>query len=422
MTSSIQRPRSARSRIAVAARRAAFRILGSIFRQRDAALVGSPERILVIQLQQLGDTVIFTPTMRALRERFPNAKIDLLATPAAAQVYRKAPWVDEIHVTTKWPPGFTDTRIRRLFPILRELRAKRYDCTIADLTEQSFKYTLITWLVRSPLRVGFDVGGRGFLHNVRVPYREDANWVDANLDIVRTLGGEPRSSREEVAFDASDTAKVRALLEERGLGDGRRIVVMHTGANWQSRTWYQERWATLADTLAERHGVTPVFVGSGSESEYVEGIRTRMATSSISLVGATDIPQLAALCSRADLFVGTDSGPRQIARASGCPHVVVMCAQDDTDQWAGWGRGEVVMRSFPPCHGCYFPRCAHKTCMDAIEVARVLGWCESLLGDAHAREAAPRQDRVEIPPRLEPMAARGKAALRALAHAPQSPA
>jgi ADP-heptose:LPS heptosyltransferase len=384
-------------------------------------LTEPPARILVIQLQQIGDTVIFTPTMRALRQRFPAATIDLLATPVAAQVYRKSPHVNDIHVTNKWPAGFKDTRIRRLLPLLRELRSKNYDCTIADLTEQSFKYTVITWLVGSPVRIGFDVGGRGFLHTMRLPLREAANWVDANLDIVRALGGEPSSFHEEVAFDAADMAKVRGLLVERGHVDGHPLVVMHTGANWQSRTWYHDRWAALADELSRRYGATTAFVGAAGESTYIESIRALMSSPSISLAGATDIPQLSALCSIANLFVGTDSGPRQIARAAGCAHVVVMCAQDDTDQWAGWGRGEVILRSFPPCHGCYFPHCAHKTCMDAIDMERVLAWCDAALADAQARHTPPRQDHVEIPPRLQPFAARGKRVLRALAHAPIRP-
>lgn len=406
-----------------AARTAGFRAIGAVLRRHARVPAAPPQRILVLQLQQLGDSVIFTPTLRALRERFPAARIELLASPVAAQIYRKSPYLDRIHVATAWKTGPKGTRIRPLLPLLRELRAARYDVTVTDLAQQAFKYALIAWLIRAPLRVGFDINGRGFLHNLRVPFREDANWVDANLDIARTFGATPASTREEVAFDAGDAARVRELLAERGhvAGGAGPLVVMHTGANWQSRTWYRERWAALADALGSRHGATIALVGSAAEAAYVESIRAAMSGPSIGLAGATDIPQLAALCAAADLFVGTDSGPRQIARASGCPHVVVMCAQDDTDRWAGWGRGEVVMRSFPPCHGCYFAHCAHKVCMDALEMERVLSWCATLLGDAGARSSAPRQDRVPLPSRLEPMAARGKVALRAAAHGPESP-
>lgn len=398
-----------------------FGALGAVVRRRAQVPAVAPSRVLVLQLQQLGDSVIFTPTLRALREHWPDARIDLLTSAVAAHIYKKSPWRDRVHVAKSWTAGQGGNHLRPLIPLLRELRAERYDCTITDLTQQSFKYSLIAWLIRAPLRVGFDVGGRGFLHNLRVPFRADANWVDANLDIVRNLGATPRSAQEEVAFDASDTERVRTLLREAGHEDGRRLVVVHTGSNWQSRTWYVERWAAACDALGARHDVTIAFVGSPGEREYVEQVRAAMRGTSISLAGATDIPQLAALFAQADLFIGTDSGPRHIARASGCPHVVVMCAQDDTDRWLGWGNGEVLMRSLPPCSGCYFAHCAHKLCMDAIETDRVLERCEEILSDPRARVAAARPDRLPIPPRLSPLAARGRTALRALAKAPRAP-
>ncbi len=407
--------------IAQRAKTLLFTAVGAVFRARAPNAPLEPASILVLQLQQLGDSVIFTPTLRALRERFPLARIDLLATPAAAQVYKKSSFVNQIHVARTWLPGNKGARIRPMLPLIRTLRAVRYDCTITDITEQAFRYSLVAWLIGSPVRVGFDIGGRGFLHTVRVPFRADADWVDANLDIVRIVGGSPRSSREEVAFDAADSERVRALLVDGGHDSAQRVVVLHTGANWQSRTWYHDRWASLADALGTRHEATIVFAGSQGESEYIERIRAAMTRPSISLAGVTDIPQLAALCSMAGLFVGTDSGPRQIARASGCPHVVIMSSQDDTDRWAGWGKGEIVMRSFPPCSGCYLAHCAHKICMDALEAERVLARCSELLGDPAARAARPRQDHVPIPARLGPMVARGKAGLRALAHAPADP-
>jgi heptosyltransferase-2 len=399
-----------------------FRIAGAISLRGRRPPVVSPRRILILQLQQLGDSVIFTPTLRALREHFPQARIELLATSVAAQIYKKSPYIDEVHVARRWTPGRAGARVLPLLPLLRRLRAARYDCTIADVTEQSFRYTIVAWLLGSPLRAGFDIRGRGFLHNLVVPYREDETWVEANLSIARSLGATPSSAREEVAYEASDRDRVRQLLAERGHGVEQKIVVIHTGTNWQSRTWYDDRWATVADALGRSSGATLVFVGSAAEHEDIERIRATMSEPSVSLAGVTDIPQLAALCAMADLIVGTDSGPRHIARASGCPHVVVMCSQDDTDQWLGWGPGEIVMRSLPACSGCYYAHCSHKLCMDAIEPDAVLTECQRLLAAANARGDAPRHVQPQIPVRLSALASLGKAALRTMAQMPANTA
>jgi ADP-heptose:LPS heptosyltransferase len=394
-------------------------VLDSLFsRDRGREQVGtSPKRILILQLQQIGDSVIFTPALRALRTRFSDSDIHLLASPVAAQFYKKSPHVDQIHVATSWTPS--EKRIAPLLPLLRQLRTEQFDCVITDIAHQSFKYSIIAFLIRAPLRVGFNLNHRGFLHTCQVVFRPAANWVECNLDLVRVFGPVTSGSREEVAFDDADVARVTQLLQSAGHEERRRLVVLHTGSNWQSRTWFSDRWARLADTLRETCDADIVFVGGAGEKEYVEGIRERMTGASISFVGLTDIPELAALASRLDLFVGTDSGPRHVTGAVGAPHVTLMCAQDDTDRWFGFRPGETVMRSEPACQGCYFSRCAHKVCMDAIEFDRVLELCDSVLSHGDARTAPPALDRVPMPARLQPfVAARTCDELRAAAKEP----
>jgi ADP-heptose:LPS heptosyltransferase len=377
----------------------ALDVLLSREKRIDATMV-EPRRILVMQLQQIGDSVIFTPTLRALRARFPQSEIHLLASPVAAQFYKKSPHVNRIHVAKTWSTTREGKRLLPMLPTIRLLRRERYDCVIADIAQQSFKYTLIAYLTGAPLRVGFNRNHRGFLHTCQIPFREDENWVECNLDLARVFGPVTTGSREEVAFDASDAARLREQLASAGHVESRRLIVLHTGSNWQSRTWYVDRWARLADTLRDEHDADVVFVGGGSEQAYVDSIRALMTGPSMSLVGATDIPGLAALASRLDLFIGTDSGPRHVTGAVGAPHVTLMCAQDDTDRWLGFRLGEIVMRSEPPCRGCYFSTCAHKVCMDAIELDRVMARCESLLSAPSPRVRAPQLDRVDFPPRL----------------------
>jgi ADP-heptose:LPS heptosyltransferase len=402
-------------------KRSAFAALDVLFARARAfdARAANPRRILILQLQQIGDSVIFTPTLRALRARFPRSEIHMLASPVAAQFYKKSPHVDRIHVATSWSTSRKGKRLRPLVPVLRALRRERFDCVIADIAQQSFKYSLIAYLTGAPLRVGFNRDHRGFLHTCQVPFRPDENWVECNLDLARAFGLVTTGSREEVGFDASDVERLRDQLRSAGHDERRRLIVLHTGSNWQSRTWYTDRWARLADTLREEHAADIIFVGGSSEKVYVEGIRSLMTGPSISLVGATDIPALAALASRLDLFVGTDSGPRHVTGAVGAPHVTLMCAQDDTDRWLGFRPGEVIMRSEPACRGCYFATCAHKVCMDAIELDAVLARCRALMAAPDPRATLPVLDRVALPPRLRPFVAglTGKE-LRALAKVP----
>jgi ADP-heptose:LPS heptosyltransferase len=402
-------------------KRLGFAALDALFSRQDSFATEHlrPRRILILQLQQIGDSVIFTPTLRALRVRFATSEIHMLASPVAAQFYRKSPHVDRIHVAQSWSTTRKGKRLKPLLPILRMLRRERFDCVITDIAQQSFKYSLIAYLTGAPLRVGFNRAHRGFLHTCQVPFRPDANWVECNLDLARVFGSVTTGSREEVGFDASDTERVGEQLRTAGHDETRRLVALHTGSNWQSRTWYRDRWARLADTVREEFAADIVFIGGASEQPYVEGIRSRMTGPSISLVGATDIPGLAALASRLALFIGTDSGPRHVTGAVGTAHITLMCAQDDTARWLGFRLGEVVMRSEPACKGCYFESCAHKVCMDAIELSLILARCRALLSAPDASIAPPFLDLVELPARLQPfVAGRSRRELRGLAKAP----
>ena len=378
-----------------------FRLLEWFFSRRAKTSELPPvPKILVLQLQQIGDSVLFTPALRALRSRFPDAEIDLLASPVAAQFHKKSPYVNRIHVARSWSTRPRGTRVRPMLPVLAAMRREGYDCVIADVTQQSFKYSLLALLTGARVRVGFNRNHRGFLHSVQVPFRGEADWVQLNLDLVGALGARTDDRREEVAFDRDDVAAIEALLSRAHQRAAARspIVALHIGSNWQSRTWYADRWAAIGDALETSHGATIVFVGAPGEREAVEEVRALMRRPSTTLVGATDIPELAALMSVAQLFVGTDSGPRHVAGAAGTPHVVVMCDQDDTDRWLGFRPGEIVIRSDARCGGCYFARCAHKLCMENIEVSRVLADCERHLNACEATRATAWLDQVPVPP------------------------
>lgn len=347
----------------------------------------APRRILVMQLQQIGDSVIFTPALRALRRRFPESRIDLLVNRVSRELYRKCPYVDRVHVATEWKAGPGGNRLRPLLPLLRAVRRERYDLVVSDMAQQSFKYALIARATGAPVRAGFNLAHRGFLHTLQVPFRPDVSWVESNLDVARALGATELEAREELYFDDADRAHVERLLA-RGGAAARPLVVMHTGANWESRTWYPERWAAVGDRLQEEMGASVVFVGTPGERAQVEAVRQRMRRPGLSLVGETDIPQLAALLAAADLFVGTDSGPRHMAGAVGTAHVVVMSSQDDTDYWVGFRERERVLRSLPPCRGCFSAVCSHKTCMDLIRVEQVFAACRELLALGAAASAS----------------------------------
>jgi ADP-heptose:LPS heptosyltransferase len=323
----------------------------AIRRDRDAALPDRP-KILLLQLQQIGDSMMVSPLLRALRRRYPNATLDLLTTSVAQAVHRKSPHINRMYVVPTWREA------------LGAIRAVRYDCVMACVNQVSFRYAAIAALTGARRRIGFNVDGAGFLYTRSLMVPEGVDVIRANMLLGVAVDADVSAPAEEFWFDDADRAAVAPLVGSQP------YVVMHPSSNWQSKTWYPDRWAAVADALAPLHAV---FVGT--DAKLVDEITLAMHSPSTSLVGRTDLCQLGAVMERAELVVTTDSGPRHIAGALGRPLVTVMSSLDKPYRWTLSRPNEIVLRTDPSCAACLLSYCSHRTCMDRITVDAVLSAC-----------------------------------------------
>jgi len=317
-------------------------VAGRAVRREPDSPMALPDRpkILLLQLQQVGDSMAVSPLLRALHRRYPDMMLDVLASPAAKAVHRKSPHVHAM---------------------LTAARGVRYDCVLACVNQVSFRYAMIAALTGARRRLGFDVDGAGFLFTRRMSIPPGMNVLKANMLLAAALDADATNPVEEFWFDDADREAAAHLVPEQP------YVVIHPGSNWQSKTWYADRWAAVADALAP---LVPVFVGTAAEAPLVAQIGR-----GISLVGKTDLCQLGAVMERAELCITTDSGPRHIAGALGRPLVTVMSSLDEPYRWTFDRPNEIVLRTDPPCAACLLSYCSHRTCMDRLTVDAVLSAC-----------------------------------------------
>jgi ADP-heptose:LPS heptosyltransferase len=346
-------------------------------------------RILMLQLQRVGDTLAASSALQAVRRRYPLGSIDIVGGPEAAGLYRRSDLVRRIHLMSRsggvWARGLACARV------VRTLRRERYDCVLACANHVSLRHAGLAWLTGARIRVGFDRAGAGFLFTRRLAVDLGRGCYDENLELAGAVGaatGIADRGPGVVEYDATDASAASALLAAHGVSERRPLLVLHPGANWQSKTWYPERWAAVADALAG-DGYHVVFVGVDADRTVVSAVQREMRAPSASLCGETSLTQLAALLSRAALFVGTDSGPRHIAAAARCPQVTIMSSQDLPGRWRIPGAAETVLRSDPPCAACLRHICSHRHCMTVIEAERVVAVCR----DARPVRANPRRER-----------------------------
>jgi ADP-heptose:LPS heptosyltransferase len=333
-------------------------------------------RILLLQLQQVGDSLVMSPTLRAVRDRYPQADVDVLTTPVGYEVHKGSPHIRRLFVA----PGQDARRTGRLrwwLHTTRELRQAGYDCVLACRNHVSARYVLVALVSGARHRIGFDEAPGGFLFTRRLHVGGQESVIQTNLRLAAAIGADGAHPREEFWFDGRDEAHVASLLAAHAIGEAR-LAVLHVASNWQSKTWYAERWAAVADWAA-RQGLHPVFVGRTCDAGLVAAVQSLMEASSTSLAGATDLCQLGALLARADLFIGTDSGPRHIAGALGRPQVTIMSSLDEPWRWVLNRPREVVLRTDPACRGCLLSACDHRRCMDLIPADQAIAACQEVL-------------------------------------------
>lgn len=343
-----------------------------------------PQRILIIKLSAIGDVIHTLPFLEALRDRYPNARIDWLTEKESSAIVEGHPLLDRVIVSERksW-----QTRFRRydelgkvfseVVQFTRRLRRPEYDLVI-DL-QGLFKSALCAAVVRGKRKVGPSGGREGsrlaLTETVPVDYEEHA--VDRYLRVAKALGAHTNGWKGEIPVTAADIRFADGLVKKHGL-ENRRIVAINPMARWETKLWDEGKFAVLADKLAGEMGLAVVFTGSSSDGKVLERIRGLSATKPVSLAGRTSLKQLACLYKRCALLISTDTGPMHMAAASGCPVVALF---GPTAPWrtGPYGPEHVVVQEELTCTPCFKKSCDAMLCMKSITPGMVLDSVRAVL-------------------------------------------
>jgi heptosyltransferase II len=324
----------------------------------------SPRRILVFLPNWLGDVVMCTPALRALKRRYPDAVVTAAGKASCCAVLDGFPRVDAL-ISLPERPGILQSMTLR-----KALRALAPD--VAVVFPHSFRAAWLAWLSAAPRRIGVDRGGRRFLLTEAVPrHREGGRPAPRYtaleyLEVAEAAGAPADGAGLELAADPGEVDAVRA-----GLEPGRPVVCIAPGAAFgPSKRWLPERFAAVADALHRSHGAQCVLLTGPGEEDTRAAVLAAAETPLIASTGG--IGRLKASIAACDLLIGNDSGPRHIAIAFGKPVVCIMGSTAPAYTESPWERGEVV-RIDVDCGPCQKPVCVtdHR-CMTGIGVERVV--------------------------------------------------
>lgn len=334
--------------------------------------------ILLIQTGFAGDMVLTTPLLRGVRRAAPSARVTLLHALRTEGLVRRCPHLDDRIVYDKRGESRGAPAALRL---ARELRRRRYDLVVSP--HRSIRSGLLALASGAERRVGFDHHPSALFYTDVVPYsRWESTFVRRKLRLLEPLGIVEPDERTEAYFDGDDAAEAKVLLEEAGLGPP--FAVLAIGSAWATKRWPPRRFGELAALLGER-GIAVALVGGPSDREAAA--EARRFGPSADLTGRTTFGALAAILSRAALFVGNDSGTLHLASAAGTPSVALF-GPTGPEQFRFDDKVRVV-RSDAPCAPCSdhgSERCplGDWVCLPGIGAERVAREAASLLAGAGA--------------------------------------
>ncbi len=341
---------------------------------------GKIKKILLIHLQQLGDTLVFTPCAKALLERYgKQVEIDVLCNSVSYEVCKNMPHIRRFYVDKFWLWGKGEKKLSLLFKLLKEIRRERYDLAILDAEETALKYPIIAFFTGATYRLGYDVNSRGFLNNIvpAIPSSSSCNGIAfkvyCNKQLLEFAGIPVPSTHLWLPTTERDKVQAQELLHTH-CSSSSIPIMMHQGSNFSSKHWFKENWVALSRRLLENPNVILFFSGAERERHQVDAILSELnSPRAISLVGKTSIHTLKELIELCQLFITVDTGVMHIGNCTNTPMVVLMSARDYENLWIEPSERVSVLRKEVDCKYCFGIDCptGTKECMKLIEVEEV---------------------------------------------------
>jgi lipopolysaccharide heptosyltransferase II len=344
-------------------------------------------RLLCVRLDSLGDVLMCTPAMRALREAHPERRLSLLTSPTAAPALPFIPELDDALVyEAPWMKGSPDRDPQADLDFAARLAEHNFDAAVIfnSYSQSPLPAALLCYLARIPLRLGY-------CHEN--PYQLLTDWlpdpepdsvirheVRRQLDLAAHIGCHPSSTRMSFAVPEADLGTVRERLAGFGIDAERPWILLHAGASAPSRRYPVTHWAEAIRQLNRRLGCPMVLTGSADEVALVDAIREACGVAVHSLAGQLSLGELGAALKLANVVACNNTGPAHIAAAVGTPLVDLYAMTNP--QHTPWQVRNRLLYHDVPCRFCMKSVCpqGHNECLTKIAPERVADAVCGLLG------------------------------------------
>jgi len=334
------------------------------------------EKVLVVGVNWLGDSLLTTPVFKALKKKFPDFYLGVMVVERVRGVFENNPYIDEVIIFDE--KGQQKSLFAKL-KFIKFLKKKKFDTVF--LIHRSFTRALICFLAGINLRIGYQRLKNYLIINkgIKVPkgllHRQDYYlylFEKSGIVIEDRVPNFfiPESIRKNINKDLEQIKKEYPVL-----------IGMNPSANWELKRWPISYFANLADSLVKDFKAAIIFIGAESDRTVIEEVRAKMSQSSFNFCGKTSLKELGALMQNLELFISNDSGPAHLAGALGVDTLVIF-GPTSPEVTSPRGRAVKIIRKEVDCQiPCYNLDCQDNVCLKDLTVGQVYSQVKNILNN-----------------------------------------
>jgi len=334
-------------------------------------MVQDHKRILIFNVNWLGDVLFSTATIRNIRRNFPESFIACAIPSRCYPVLKGNPYLDEIII---FDEKERHKGLLGKLNFVKFLKAKNFDTVF--LLHRSFRRALICRLAGIPQRIGHHTKKRGFLltKSFKPPARDSLHSIDYYLDVIEKAGLKVEDRFTDFYVEEEDLKFVEDFLRKKGVGQDEFLVGINPGGNWGPKRWPKECWAMLADELISEFKARVIITGSQKDLKDSIAIKELMKATPVISSGVFNLKQLGALTKKLDLFITADTGPLHIANSCGAKKIIALFGPTHISITGPYPtKNVVILQKDTGCKiPCYVVKCQDNRCMKAITPEDVL--------------------------------------------------
>ncbi len=329
------------------------------------------KKILIFNVNWLGDVLFSTAAIRNIRYNFPDSFIACVVPLSCYLILEGNPNLNEIII---FDEKGLHRSISAKLKFIKSLKRKKFDAVF--LLHRSFTRAFICWLAGVPERIGYHTLKRSFLltKKIQFPPKDKMHRIDYYLNIIAKSGLKVKDRFSEFFIPDDEHKFIDDFLNQESVKKDDFLVGLNPGGNWGPKRWSKEKWAKLADRLIDEFFAKVIITGSHADTALVKDIQNLMVGKPILACVVLNLKQLGALLKRLDLFITADTGPLHIANSMGAKRIIALFGPTHPAITGPYPVNNViVLFRYVGCKvPCYVKRCKNNRCMQEITVDEVL--------------------------------------------------